>query len=48
MFLLLIFIPLRDFIAMLSKFSIADRIALITLPLFFIGTALQLSAALIP
>lgn len=48
MFLLLVFIPLRDFIAMLSKFSIADRIAMITLPLFFVGTALQLSAALIP
>jgi len=48
MFLLLIFIPVRDFTALLTKFSIADRIALITLPLIFIGTALQLSAALLP
>lgn len=48
MFLLLIFIPVRDFTALLTRFSVVDRIALITLPLFFFGTALQLSAALLP
>jgi hypothetical protein len=48
MALLLIFIPVRDFTALLAKFSITERIALITQPLIFSGTALQLTAALLP
>ena len=41
---LIVFIPIRDFISWLSRTTIVDRIAILTLPLIFIGTVFQLLA----
>ena len=41
---LIVFIPIRDFISWLSRATIVDKIAILTLPLIFIGTVFQLLA----
>lgn len=42
---LMVFIPIRDFTSWLSKTTIVEKIAALTLPLIFLGTAFQLIAA---
>ena len=42
---LIVFVPIRDFITWQSKTSKIDKIAILTLPLIFLGTVFQLIAA---
>ena len=42
---LIVFVPIRDFSTWLSKISKIEKVAIITLPLIFLGTVFQLIAA---